>query len=93
MERGKGINYVVAAKVLDTVHKNTRCVHMCIVVSVVPLDPLFLINLQSGLISDFQALHWRLGHKTECQQLRTVIETSESGRVNNGVALTQKQKG
>ncbi|EFH51187.1 predicted protein [Arabidopsis lyrata subsp. lyrata] len=39
-----------------------------------------------------QALHWRLGHKTECQQLRTVIETSESGRVNNGVALTQKQK-
>jgi pre-rRNA-processing protein TSR4 len=33
-----------------------------------------------------------LGHKTECQQLRTVSETSDSGPVNNGVAPTEKQK-
>lgn len=34
-----------------------------------------------------------MGHKTECQQLRVVTESSDSGIVDNGVSLTQKHKG
>ncbi|WZZ84312.1 hypothetical protein YC2023_112891 [Brassica napus] len=37
-----------------------------------------------------QALHWHRAHKIECQQLHTVLETSDS--VDNGVTLTQAQK-
>ncbi|CAN8248063.1 unnamed protein product [Cochlearia groenlandica] len=39
-----------------------------------------------------QSLHWRLNHKAECQQLCAVVETSDSGLVDNGDCLTQKQK-
>ncbi|KAF8116537.1 hypothetical protein N665_0017s0090 [Sinapis alba] len=37
-----------------------------------------------------QSLHWHRAHKPECQQLRAVLETSDS--VDNGVSLTQVQK-
>jgi len=50
VEHGKEINYVAAAKMLDTVHRNTRCVHMCIVVSFVPLDSALLSKFEQSVL-------------------------------------------